>query len=143
MDNNHKLSLTNVQKLQTISNLRACNEFTTRFGIALTEEMIISLTNKRFESLKEMGRIEFGQGILKELIFAFCDSPFITQDTFEETIIQLQEIFYYFKTEAMELISDDELIDYMKECFDGKCEGSLEYLSGTSLEDLMTDYKNR
>ena len=36
----------------------------------------------------------------------------------------------------MEQISDDELIEFMKREFDGKCQGSIEYLSGTSLEEL-------
>ncbi|MPN09227.1 hypothetical protein SDC9_156516 [bioreactor metagenome] len=36
----------------------------------------------------------------------------------------------------MERISDDELIEFMKQVFDGKAQGSLEYLSGTSLEEL-------
>ena len=34
------------------------------------------------------------------------------------------------------MIPDDELIEFMKDVFDGKAQGSLEYLSGTSLEDL-------
>ena len=46
------------------------------------------------------------------------------------------EGFYFFKGEAMEQISDDELIEFMKRDFDGKCQGSIEYLSGTSLEEL-------
>lgn len=36
----------------------------------------------------------------------------------------------------MDYIPDDELISFMKRHFDGKCQGSLEYLSGTSLEEL-------
>ena len=47
-----------------------------------------------------------------------------------------EDIFYFFKGEAMEQISDDELIEFMKRDFDGKCQGSIEYLSGTSLEEL-------
>ena len=36
----------------------------------------------------------------------------------------------------MDRISDDELIEFMKTVFDGRAEGSLDYLSGTSLEEL-------
>ena len=31
----------------------------------------------------------------------------------------------------MDLITDDELIEFMKQSFDGICQGDLEYLSGT------------
>ena len=34
-------------------------------------------------------------------------------------------LFYFFKGEAMEQISDDELIEFMKRDFDGKCQGSI------------------
>jgi hypothetical protein len=36
----------------------------------------------------------------------------------------------------MDRIPDDELIGFMKDRFDGVCQGSLEYLSGTTLEEL-------
>ena len=36
----------------------------------------------------------------------------------------------------MEQIADDELIEFMKKCFNEECQGSIEYLSGTNLEEL-------
>ena len=62
---------------------------------------------------------------IKKLIEAFCDSPYIMQSNYEETLEELQDIFYFFKEEAMEQISDDELIEFMKRDFDGKCQGSI------------------
>lgn len=47
-----------------------------------------------------------------------------------ETLHELIEIFYFYKNETLDLISDDELIKFMKNSFDGKCQGSLELLSG-------------
>lgn len=73
---------------------------------------------------------------MPKLIFAFCDSPFIYQDNYEEMLFGLQEVFYYFKGEMMEEISDDELITVMKEKFDTECQGSLEYLQETVLEEI-------
>ena len=49
---------------------------------------------------------------------------------------ELQDIFYECKKESMEKISDDELVDLMKQHFDGECEGSLDYLRGTILSEL-------
>ncbi|MEE0725953.1 MAG: DUF6323 family protein, partial [Clostridium saudiense] len=110
-----------------------------RYGVTLSDTQIENLINKRFESLKSTGRVEFGDGILKELIEAFCDSPYIIQENYEETLEELQDIFYFFKGEAMDQIADDELIEFMKEYFNGECQGSIEYLSGTNLEELCRD----
>ena len=78
------------------------------------------------------------------MIEAFCDSPYIEQENYADTLAELQEAFYYFKTEAMDRFSDDELIEYMVKVFNGRAQGSAEYLSGTSLEALArsarTDY---
>lgn len=125
-----------MQKTQTMEELRQCNEFTVNYGLYLSEQQIRDLTERRFEALRNTGRIEFGKGIIKRLIAEFCDSPYITQDNYEETILELQDCFYYFKNESMDRIPDGELISFMKRHFDGYCQGSLEYLSGTTLEEL-------
>ena len=127
-----------MQILMAVNELRECNELTARFGLTLSEAQIQRLVEHRFDALRETGRIEFGEGILKKLICSFCDSPYLTQETFEETIIELQESFYYFKNESMDRISDDELIDFMSIVYNGRAQGSLEYLSGTSLVELCS-----
>lgn len=125
-----------IQKQNALVNLQACNELTAGFGLALSGEQMLKLTERRFQALKSTGRVEFGEGVIKKLVYAFCDSPFITQHTYESTLSDLQDIFYYFKSETMERLTDDELIDTMADIFNGKAQGSLEYLSTTSLEDL-------
>lgn len=116
--------------------VRECNAYSENFGLVLSEPEIAELVSCRAEALRASGRIEFGGGILPKLIRAFCDSPYIDQDNYAETIAELQEAFYYFKTEAMDRFSDDELIGFMVKVFNGRAQGSAEYLSGTSLEAL-------
>jgi len=130
------LALLEQQSLRAAAELTTCNGFTVKFGLYLSDEQAKALLEKRMEALKETGRIEFGEGILKKLIFEFCDSPYIMQDSYTQTLLALQDAFYYFKNESLDQIPDDELIGYMKRHFDGDCEGSLEYLCGSSLEDL-------
>nr|WP_284703760.1 DUF6323 family protein [Clostridium swellfunianum] len=125
-----------MQKKQAAIQLKACNEITIKYGLALSDEDVSELVENRFKALKDTGRIEFCEGILKKIVEAFCDSPYIMQQNYKDTLMELQECFYFFKNEAMDQISDDELIEFMKRHFDGKCQGSLEYLSGTTLEDL-------
>lgn len=139
MSENFALTIQNIKKKQLAMEIKKCNEVTMRYGVTLSDTQIENLINKRFESLKSTGRVEFGDGILKELIEAFCDSPYIIQENYEETLEELQDIFYFFKGEAMDQIADDELIEFMKEYFNGECQGSIEYLSGTNLEELCRD----
>lgn len=116
--------------------IRVCNELTSRFGLVLSDSEIEELVECRAEALKNTGRVELGGGILPKLIYAFCDSPYIEQDNYEATLAELQEAFYYYKNEAMEAYSDDELIEYMVSVFNGRAQGSVEYLIETSLESL-------
>jgi hypothetical protein len=136
MENRFSLATVDMQKLQTMAELRECNNLTIKYGLFLSEQEIHDLAGRRFAALRDMGRIEFGRGVLKKIVEVFCSSPFITKENYADTILELQDSFYYFKNESMDRISDDELIEFMKRHFDGICQGSLEYLSGTTLEEL-------
>lgn len=114
-----------------------------KFGLALTEEEVKLLMERRKENLREQQRIEFGEGILPKLIFIFCDSNYIYQENYVKTIIRLQEIFYLYKNEFMDELNDDELLEFMKRAFEGECEGSLEYLEETVLEELARGFRSR
>ena len=85
--------------------------------------------------------MEFGKGILDKIIFAFCDSDFIYQENYAETIARLQSIFFLFKNESMDELTDDELINIMRNAFDGECHGSLEYLEETYLEQFARNIR--
>ena len=121
--------------------LKSTNEYTTRFGLSLSDSDIQELVIRRRESLSEHQRIEFGGGILEKLIFAFCDSDFIYQENYAETIAELQRIFYLYKNESMDELADDELIAFMREAFNEECQGSIEYLEGTCLEQFARDIR--
>lgn len=130
-----------LQRAQEAQGLNAANALTARYGLTLSEQDIAALMEKRAAALTETGRVEFGKGILEKLVYAFCDSPYLFQETYVETLLTLQDAFYYFKNESLDALMDDELIAFMKEHFDGDCEGSVEYLTGTLLEDLCHDIR--
>lgn len=117
-----------------IQKIITCNQYTEAFGVRLSEAQAALLLEARKTSLKNQERIEFGEGILPKIIFAFCDSAYIYQDNYVDVIEALQEIFYLYKNESLEELSDDELIECMKKYFEGPCQGSLEYLEDTCLE---------
>lgn len=120
-----------------------CNDFTQKFGLRLSNEEALDLIKNKNVYLKNQERVEFGEGILTKLIFTFCDSPFIYQDNYIEIIEGLMEIFYAYKNESMDELTDDELLEYMKTCFNGKCQGDLDYLEGNCLEDFCRKIRAR
>lgn len=124
----------NAGKEKEQKSIVSCNDITAQFGLVLSAEDAIALQESRNESLRTHQRVEFGAGILEKLIYAFADSQYINQSDYLDTLIALQEVFYLFKNESMDLLSDDELISFMEEQFEGVCYGDMEYLSGTCLE---------
>ena len=136
------LKIVNKRKQIEIANIKKCNEYTSQYGLALSDNQINNLLERRKETLKEAGRIEFREGTTDKLIKEFCDSPYINQENYAETLYELVEIFYEYKNETMDLISDDELIGFMKKSFDGICQGDLEYLSGTVMYRMRENLLN-
>ena len=119
---------------QNQQELLKTNEYTCNFGLSLTKQDVAELMSLRKECLMEQQRVEFGKGVLEKLVYAFCDSDYIYQENYAETLARLQDIFYLYKNESMDELTDDDLIDVMREAFDGECQGSLEYLEETCLE---------
>lgn len=117
-----------------IGNVLETNQYTQKYGLALSEEDAQIIIAERRNTLMAEKRVEFGQGILPRLIYEFCDSSYISQDNYLETMVRLQEIFYFYKNETMDELTDNELIHFMKEQFETVCYGDLEYLEGTCLE---------
>jgi hypothetical protein len=116
--------------------LSASNRISEKFGLTLTQSQMQELAVRRTQALRDTGRVEFGGGILPKLILAFCDSPYLTQADYARTLAELQELFYAFKSESGERLTDDELLSEMRRCFDGPAGGGVEYLAGVSLEEL-------
>ena len=129
-----------IQK-QAVDEIEKCNEYTSKFGLTLSRQDAIRLVETRNSSLKSCGRIEFGGGVIDKLIKEFCDSPYISKHNYVETLNELIEIFYFYKNETLDLISDDELIKYMKNSFDGKCQGSLELLAERELDKMARNLR--
>lgn len=126
---------------QAVEEIEKCNDLTSRFGLTLSRVDAVELVQTRANALKSNGRVEFGGGVLDKLIREFCDSPYISMHNYAETLHELTEMFYYYKNETLDLMSDDELIKFMKDCFDGKCQGSLELLSGRELANMARNLR--
>ncbi len=122
-----------LQQQNQLSKVMEVNRMTEKYGLRLDERDAKLILEERSHALREERRVEFGEGIAPKIIYEFCDSDFICQDNYVDTIIRLQEIFYTYKNEMQDEISDDELLHFMKEQFEEVCFGDLDYLAGTCL----------
>lgn len=122
-----------LQQKNQLAKVMETNEMSARYGLVLTEQEAELLVSERTQTLRAERRVEFGPGILPRVIEEFCDSDFIDQNNYVDTLIRLQEIFYLYKNEMHDEISDEELLHFMKEQFEEVCFGDLGYLEGTCL----------
>nr|WP_314461718.1 DUF6323 family protein [uncultured Clostridium sp.] len=114
--------------------IQETNQYTEKYGLKLSEEDTEILIAEKSHVLKAENRVEFGQSILPQIIYIFCDSAFISQDNYLETLIRLQEVFFLYKNEMQDEITDEELLNFMREQFEDVCYGDLDYLDSTCLE---------
>ena len=132
----------NLLEKQIFNDISKCNEFTNEYGLMLQEEDVKEIIKTRNIALEKSGRIEFNGQIVNKIIMIFCDSPYISQHNYSDTINELVEIFYNYKNETLDYISDDELMEIMKEYFDNYCQGSLELLEGKVLYKIADNVRN-
>lgn len=112
----------------------ATNRYTQKYGLVLEKEDAALLAQARTDVQRAERRIEFGAGILPKIIYAFCDSGYLYQDNYCESLIRLQEIFFQYKNEMLDEITDDELLEFMREQFEDVCRGDFDYLEQTCLD---------
>ncbi len=125
-----------------VEEIMACNEKTAEYGLKLSKADVQTLMTTRKESLKANGRVEFSGDIIIKLVENFCDSPYISQYNYLDTIDELIDTFYYYKNETLDFVGDDELIEKMKEFFNGSCEGSVELLQNRELYKVEYNIKH-
>ena len=125
-----------LQQQNQLEKVMRTNQKTERFHLSLTEQDAKVILEERKNSLSEQKRIEFGEGIATKIIYEFCDSDYIDQSNYVETIVRLQEIFYQYKNEMQDEITDDELLHLMKEQFETICFGDFDYLESTCLANF-------
>lgn len=129
-----------IQK-QAANEIIKCNDFTENFGLILTYAQAVELVETRSYALKANRRIEFGGGVIDKIIKEFCNSPYVSMGNYAETLRELVEMFYYYKNETLDLVSDDDLIKFMENAFNGVCQGSLELLSNRELANMAQNIR--
>ncbi len=97
-----------------IQKVMESNQYTEQYGLTLSAQDAEVLAQERKSTLMEQKRVEFGESILPRIIYEFCDSAFISQSNYVESLVRLQEIFFLYKNEMLDEISDEELLNISK-----------------------------
>lgn len=126
-------SIMGINKDALSQEIMTCNNITKEYGLKLNYDDAVEIAEERNNALLKNGRIEFNGQIINMIINKFCDSPFISQYNYKDTICTLVDIFYEYKNESDDIISDEDLINFMCDKFNNECSGSLELLEGKYL----------
>lgn len=127
---NMELILYNITKKE-IDLIEKSNVNINRFGLSITREEAKEIIISKNETLKKYKRIEFSYGLTEKIIYIFSDSEYIDRNNYIDTIKDLVDIFYNFKNKTEDKLTDDELLNFMREQFDDVCYGDLGYLRDT------------
>lgn len=125
---------------KVIDSLMKLNDVTSDKGLVLKHEEIVMIIENKNDILKSLGLIEIGKSVIDDIIYAFYDSSYIDSDNYFETINELVSVFYEYQFEFSSYLSDEEIIDYMRECFD-KCGGSTSLLGSLFFDELNSKIK--
>lgn len=116
------------------------NEDTSNYCNSLTLLEIEEVIKERDNTLIHYGLVELGIDVLTKLMKSFRSSPYIIQENYMKTLIEIQEVFYFVKRETDDKLSDDMLIELLTETFDNDCRGSLDLL-WINLERYATKFR--
>ncbi|GKX29854.1 hypothetical protein SH1V18_23340 [Vallitalea longa] len=126
-----------------VNKIMKLNKETATYGLKLSRQEIIQVLEVRKDLLRGYGRIEIGTDVIDKLIKSFYTSAYIQQDSYSTTLMELQEIFYYMKNETEDNLSDDEIIETLKDFFENYCKGSIELLQGREIESFSRNQRIR
>ncbi len=110
--------LTDAHNQYIAKELLALNKHTELSGIVLSQKDCKEIAECRSELLAENERIEVGAGAVTRIIERFCDSGYVDQRTFKDTVQGLLECFYAIKSETNDLANDDEVLDFLSYAFE-------------------------
>lgn len=126
---------------QQVNEIIRLNEETVKYGLTLSKHEIMQIIDVRNDLLRGYGRIELGTEVINKLIKSFYNSSYIQQDMYMLTLMELQEVFYYMKNETEDNLSDDEIIEILREFFGDYCKGSIELLQGREIENFARNQR--
>lgn len=119
------------------SQILALRDRAISYGLVISQKDASAIAAVGVEQLHEQERVEFAQSAVVKIISKFMESGYISQQDFVETISELIGIFYEVKEESLDVLTDDEVISAMFDCFENVSNGDVELLRTSDLENLI------
>lgn len=113
------------------------NDVTREYGITLSKKDCREIAECRSELLKDTERIEVGAGAVTKIIESFCDSWYINQQNFKDTVEGLLECFYTIKTETEDKVNDEDALKFLKYLFEVEAGGDVAKLYDSEAFDIF------
>ena len=139
MKNNILKFTMNALQEQCSEKLLKLNDESINYGLVLTQKDINDIMKNINETLKKIGRIETSADALEKVISIVYSSPYTDKENYVENINDMQELFYYFKSQVLDLLSDDEVIEILDKAYDEKC-GEILQIQGV-VEEYTKEFK--
>lgn len=139
MDNDLFSQMTSpaLQVRRLTAQILALRERAISYGLVISPKDASALAEVGVEQLHEQERVEFAQSAVVKIIHKFMESGYISQSDFVETVSELIAVFYEVKEESLDVISDDDVIFAMFDCFENISNGDIELLRTRDLERLI------
>ncbi len=134
--------LVSAQNQYISKELLALNDSIRENGIVLSSADCKSIAQFRSEALAENERVEVGVGAVGRIIEEFSDSGYVNQQNFRAVVEGLLECFYTIKTETNDLVSDDEVMEFLKYLFETEAGGDITKLYESTAFDTFISAKS-
>lgn len=119
-----------------VNDILKLNLVTERYGLILTKDDVQKIIKNKKEILNDMKRIEIRDVIIQKIILNFYDSSYIDKYNYVSIISEIIRVFYIYREEFENILTDDEIIKHMKDGFEGMCAGSVLLLETNYLSKL-------
>src|SRR5574344_1544124 len=133
-NNNQNMFLTNNELI--LNEVMELNNVIKRHKLVITKQAATELINNRNNNLKERGLLEINSENLKNLILEFSVSEYITQPEYVYILEEVTNIFYDFRQQLPNRISDENIIKTLIDKFENRYFGSYKSLRDIPLEEF-------
>lgn len=106
-------------------------------GCDLSNREVEEVVRAEAACLTESGRTCFGEGVSARLIRAFSDSAYFTGNA-ANTLMELVEAFYELRDDLPAQVADQEIVEALRECFDGEAAGDVGLALSLSKDSLSS-----
>ena len=106
-------------------------------GCNLSNREVEEVVRTEAACLAESGRICFGEGVSARLIRAFSDSAYFTGNA-ANTLMDLVESFYELRDDLPAQVTDQEIVEALRDCFDGEAAGDVGLALSLSKDSLSS-----